>query len=157
MPQCLILVRGAQGSGKTTFVKGELSKLLVSQGRAFAHFEDDMFFMDKDGYSFKPELHWAAKKWCQEKADNALKEGFNTVVVSNTFTSINDLLPYLNIGFKYRVKLIIYHCVGEFPNEHNVPEDVVTKARTSYESLAAFGFQEIKINEKVEKEWKTTK
>ena len=155
MAQYLILVRGAQGSGKTTFVKGELNKLLVSQGRAFAHFEDDMFFMDKDGYSFKPELHWAAKKWCQQKVDNALKEGYNTVVVSNTFTSIIDILPYLCLGYKHHTKLIVYHCLGEFQNEHNVPEDIVNKARTSYESLDAFGFQEIKVNEKVEKEWTT--
>jgi uridine kinase len=41
----LILVRGAPGSGKSTFVKNYMKDLT----RRFAHYEADMYFIDKDG------------------------------------------------------------------------------------------------------------
>ena len=56
----LIIVRGAMGSGKTTFAN-KLTRNLIKFGYSptdICHFEADQYFEDKDGTSSTPSLSW---------------------------------------------------------------------------------------------------
>jgi hypothetical protein len=47
--------------------------------------------------------------------------------VSNTFTTLKELQPYLDMANDYDVPVEVIHCTGEFENEHDVPDEVIEK------------------------------
>lgn len=127
----LYLVRGCSGSGKTTLAK-KLLKIIDAK-----HFEADMFFMDKeDNYNFNPSKLKQAHTWCRESAHEALKMGSN-VIVSNTFTRIWEMQPYLDLFNDKElvdVNVVVITCTGEYDNVHDVPESVVQNMRNRWEA-----------------------
>lgn len=111
MTQQLILVRGLPGSGKSTFAKT----------LNLPHFEADQFFMVNGEYQFNRDLLGAAHQQCQFDTDNTLKIG-QSVVVSNTFTTIKELKPYFEMAAKYGIPPTVITMNGSFKNVHAVPE-----------------------------------
>lgn len=122
----LFIIRGAPGSGKSTYAKE-----LLEMKMADVHFETDMFFMRNEKYDFKKELLGTAHQWCYEKTKKSLKDGLN-VVVSNTFTKLFEIMPYIDLAEKMNISYKIYHCVGKYDNLHGVPLEVVEKKRAEY-------------------------
>ena len=126
----LYIVRGIPGSGKSTFAK--------SLGGT--HFEADMFFMKDGEYKFDMFKIKEAHKWCQDSVNTAMimnnTAGLNeTIVVSNTFTQEWEIKPYFELAetHGYRVFSIIIENRHGGVNEHNVPEDILTKMRDRFE------------------------
>lgn len=95
----LFIVRGLPGSGKSTFAE-MLAEKMVNW------FEADMFFEHAGEYKFEPKRLPAAHGWCQLKVETAMQEGFETVVVSNTFTRESELAPYVELATKYGYKVV---------------------------------------------------
>ena len=131
----LILVRGIPGSGKTTFVKNQLK--LDNPLHTF-HFEADMYFekynpfAKKMEYNFDPSKLSIAHKICLEKTQSALRTGAK-VYVSNTFTTIKEMEPYVTMARILGAKVEI-HEMSEIPviegkqqNIHGVPTHVIDK------------------------------
>jgi predicted kinase len=82
--------------------------------------------MEDGVYNFDISRAAAAHAWCLDEATNAIEEG-KTVIVSNTFTTLQELQPYLGMAKDYNVPVEIIHCTGEFESEHDVPEEVIEK------------------------------
>lgn len=123
----LYLIRGLPGSGKST-----LAKLLCNSFEGAAHFEADQYFVDRDGvYRFDPSLLKDAHGWCLDNARLHLREG-RVVIVSNTFTRIWEMQPYLDLGCKTQV----IACEGNFGNVHGVPEAAIERMRSRWEAYA---------------------
>lgn len=123
-PGRLTLVRGHQGSGKTTHAKS-----LVCQRPGLRHFEQDQF-LERDGtYAYDPVRHAAAKQWCLKAAALALSNGHD-VVVSNTFTTLAELEPYLALEKSGLEVVEMFH---EFENTHGVPQEVVEAKKAQFE------------------------
>lgn len=131
----LIIVRGIPGSGKTTFVK---SQLIGDNPELSFHFEADMFFeklnplTGQTDYNFNPSQLGKAHAWCQEQTKQALTKG-GKVYVSNTFTTLKELVPYLEMATELGAKIEI-HEMSEIPvvegqrkSVHNVPQNVIDK------------------------------
>ncbi len=114
----LLIVRGLPGSGKSTFAK--------NTGRA--HYEADMFFMMDGEYKFDPQYLTDAHAWCLRAAKDSLDAG-NDVVVSNTFSRVWEILPYVNLGHPFTVVT----CEGNYGNSHGVPSDVIQRMRERWE------------------------
>lgn len=126
----LYLIRGIPGSGKTTF-----ARKLLEQGKVQRHFEADMFFIEKDGvYRYRKELIVQAHTWCQKQTLEALSQR-HSVVVSNTFITINELMPYYNIATITGADVKVIRATGNFENQHNVPADIVSRMKQQYQAI----------------------
>jgi predicted kinase len=118
----LILVRGASGSGKSTFAK----KIAGEIGADV--FETDQYFIRNGEYRFDPTKLGAAHAWNQKRTEAALREG-KTVVVPNTFTQLWEINQYLKIAEAVGVPVEVYRSNAKFQNVHGVPEEKVQQMR----------------------------
>ena len=126
----LYLLRGLPGSGKSSVAKS----LMNAQT---GHVEADMFFMDNKGnYKFDASKLKEAHEWCQKQADAYMSPyGFNTVIVSNTFTQEWEMKPYYELAEKYGFvvfSLVVENRHGGI-NEHNVPEEKLEQMKNRFE------------------------
>lgn len=119
----LVLIRGLPGSGKSTIAKG-----MVADG--FVHFEADMFFIVDGVYAYDASRIRDAHAWCQRMTRQALREG-QRVVVSNTFTRLQEMEPYRTMGTKVRV----VEARGSWQNTHGVPAAMVERMAQRWELL----------------------
>ena len=127
----LYLLRGLPGSGKSSVAKSLMNAQI-------GHVEADMFFMDNEGnYNFDASKLREAHKWCQKQADAYMSPyGFDTVIVSNTFTQEKELEPYYQLAEKYGYKvfsLIVENRHDGGVNEHNVPEETLVKMENRFQ------------------------
>ena len=149
--QELILIRGLPGSGKSTLaekicdVYNHVNDLRIDlpEYPKWTHIETDMFFMNGNEYKFDAkrlsEAHEWAQNWCLDELEND-----HSVVVSNTFSRIWEMQPYLDIAKEFNCKLTVLTCEGNHSeagmstkgangNTHNVPEETIQKMRTRWE------------------------
>lgn len=133
MEKTLVLIRGIPGSGKTTLAK-EIADGVIEH----PHFETDNFFTNPytGEYRFKPELIKVAHQWCQSLVFKALLDEEPKVIVSNTFTQIWELEPYLEMAQRFGYKVDIHTCTGEYTNVHGVPEEKVQEMKQRFEPTA---------------------
>ena len=126
----LILIRGLPGSGKTT-----LALSMVEENRDIFHIEADMFFLDEHGvYRFDRSRLRAAHDWCYTHATNHLRMG-ETVIVSNTFTLLQEMQPYIKYAMRHNIDWQIIVCRGEYPSIHNVPPETIARMKARWEDL----------------------
>ena len=121
----LFILRGIPGSGKSTLAKSLGEK----------HVEADMFFMKDGEYKFDATKIKDAHSWCQNMVGSWMSEDEERIVVSNTFTQEWELQFYYDwaLEFDYKVfSLIVENRHGGI-NEHNVPEETVTKMKNRFE------------------------
>ena len=136
----LIIIRGIPGSGKTTLAHKLQESLLT------AHYEADMYFEVLDRltgsweYHFDPTRLKEAHKWCLFRTEVSLKYN-KGVIVSNTFTRIAEIQPYLKLADKYQAEIEIYEMSNEPVLEktrksiHNIPDSVIDKMVNRWEEL----------------------
>lgn len=118
--QKLILIRGLPGSGKSTLAAS------MAWDADCVHREADMFWYRNGEYKFNPTKLKEAHEWCQNETQAALDMGCD-VIVSNTFTTVQELKPYFEIARKYGIVPTVVACQNQFKNIHNVPEATLAK------------------------------
>ena len=123
----LFIVRGASGSGKTTLAE-QLSKQYNCP-----YYEADQYFMRKGEYRFDRRLLPAAHNWCRSKVFQQLLEG--KCVVSNTFTKVWEVEPYVTHILNMRGTAVIIDCTGRYQNVHGLSDEQVEKQRKRFDSM----------------------
>lgn len=121
----LVLIRGLPGSGKTT-----MAKVLAEVG--FEHYEADQFFMVDGVYRYDASRIRDAHDWCQRKTREALASG-RRVVVSNTFTRLQEMEPYRAMTSNVHV----IEAKGRWQNVHGVPNERLRQMAERWEPLPA--------------------
>lgn len=121
----LTIVRGHQGSGKTT-----QALALQAKEPDLLHFENDHFLEGDEGYVYSPERHARAKVQCLETVERMLDAG-NRVVVASTFTTLAELQPYLDLVPGEPVR--VFEMFGDFENTHGVPQEVIEAKKLAFE------------------------
>ena len=125
----LILVRGISGSGKTTYAKE-----LIKNDPSLSHYEADMYFYQNGEYKFNPAKLKDAHAWCKAQTEIDLLCG-KSVIVSNTFTQKWEIQPYIELGKKYGVEVIINKAIGNYKHIHDVPDEALERMRSRWEDL----------------------
>ena len=125
----LFLLRGLPGSGKSSVAKS----LMNAQT---GHVEADMFFMKNGEYNFDASKLKEAHEWCQKQADAYMSPyGYNTVIVSNTYTQEWEMKPYYELAEKYG--FVVFSLVVENRhggvNEHGVPDETLEKMENRFQ------------------------
>jgi predicted kinase len=121
----LVLIRGLPGSGKTT-----MAKTFVG----YDHYESDQYF-EKDGeYRFNPLELQKAHSACLKNAKKSMRNG-RPCVVSNTFTRIWEMKPYIDAAKRMNVPVRIIEAKGSWKNCHGVPEETIEKMKARWENL----------------------
>jgi len=125
----LFLLRGLPGSGKSSLAKS----LMNAQT---GHVEADMFFMKNGEYNFDASKLKEAHEWCRKETETYMKpHGFDTVIVSNTFTQEWEMKPYYELAEKYGYvvfSLVVENRHGGI-NEHGVPDETLEKMEKRFE------------------------
>lgn len=116
----LVLIRGIPGSGKSTMAKTEYAD--------HVHYEADQYFIRDGVYRFNPKKLKEAHERCRELTLKSLQNG-DKVVVSNTFTRVWEMQPYLDMGFPVKVVT----ATGNYENVHNVPKEAVERMKLRFE------------------------
>lgn len=125
----LILIRGLPGSGKST-----LAKKLVDHAPNWKHMETDAYFTGENNkYVFNKEALPAAHHWCQHCTQAYLQQGYN-VVVSNTFSQIWEMQPYIGMAEKLGINFQVVECQNNFGSEHSIPEYVRERMKVRWET-----------------------
>ena len=147
MNKKLILVRGLPGSGKTTKAKSIINETKDQ----IILFEADMFFMVDGKYVYDTNKVKDAHDWCRMQTACHLNKGVS-VVVANTFTTMAEIKPYIEIAEKYGANTVIIETNGKYTSEHNVPADVIEKMKNRWEAYNADALIDNKKEEKQKKQ-----
>lgn len=123
----LILVRGLPGSGKSTYATKEATK------KGLVHYEADMYHMVNGEYKFDRKKASKAHEWCEMGVRNTLSRG-HSVIVSNTFTTNEEMEVYRYMASWYRAKFNVVEMKENYGSIHGVPEDVIEKMKDRWES-----------------------
>ena len=120
----LFLLRGLPGAGKSTLAK--------SMGGRYA--EADQYFMEDGEYKFDASKLKDAHGWCQSIVESYLRNGFEKVIVSNTFTQEWEMKPYYELAEKYgyRVYSLVVENRHNGLNMHGVPTDKIEQMRKRF-------------------------
>lgn len=119
----ITIIRGIPGSGKSTHAKNNYECL---------HLEADMFCIINSGYVFDIKKHKSNHAKCLDIARSAISHGCD-IVVSNTFTQVWEMQPYIELAEEYGAKLEVVRMCREFTSTHNVPGFVIDKMRDRFE------------------------
>lgn len=130
MTKTLLLIRGVPGSGKST-----LARMLCADAPSF-HAEADQYFMVNGKYEFKPERLQQAHADCIARVEHAMVSGqFDRVAVSNTFTRLWELEPYITLATRLGWRYAVIHMETIHQNEHGVPTEAVKQMLHRWEPL----------------------
>lgn len=145
----LVLIRGLPGSGKSTFARNMNNVLKPGNVKVYGldngecqyvvenpsvHLEADMFYTDYDGkYNFSTDLLSAAHTWCINTARIFMNAHYN-VIVSNTFTTLKEMKPYLEHAEKNNIKIVVYRMASNFGSIHSVPEETIKKMSDRFQN-----------------------
>ncbi len=125
MEKVVIIIRGLQGSGKSTVAKLFDTKAICSA---------DDYFMRGGVYEWYGMGLPKAHQWCIRKCRRFMKKQAPRIVIDNTAVKARDLRPYYDLAedFGYIVHSIIVENRHGGINSHGVPEDTIERLRQKF-------------------------
>lgn len=122
----VIIMRGAQGAGKSTYVEKQLPPAKVCSA--------DHFYLDDDGnYNWSPDKVTEAHEQCKASFVRAIKNNEPLIIVDNTNIKIEKYSFYVEKAKEAGYQVFQLVMDGDFKNVHNVPQAVVDQARIDFE------------------------
>jgi adenylate kinase family enzyme len=122
----IFLIRGLPGSGKSTYAQ----KLLNIHPDA-VHVEADMFFIRDEEYEFEPSKLKEAHDWCFVSFNKALLQS-QKVIVSNTFTTYDELKRYFDTAYLMKVPIVVVEMLTQYESAHGVPEQTMQRMKSRW-------------------------
>ena len=141
----LMILRGCQGSGKSTYAKKltEKFKSLFKSSAVICSADD--YFMVNGVYNFNASKLGHAHSDCYDKVTRAMAAEVKLIVLDNTNVKTGDYKNYLKAAetYGYQVRYKVFDALDDESietyikrNVHNVPADTIKRmAKTLKESL----------------------
>ena len=120
----ITIIRGVSGSGKTTYAK-KIEAL---------HLENDMFCMQDGVYEFDFDEIKGRAGHCLRLAKLAAKTECD-IVISNTFTQVWEMQPYLDLAKKHKANLKVIALKTKYKNTHGVPDFAIERMYARWEDF----------------------
>ena len=128
----VFLIRGVSGAGKSTLAEALSNNTTL-------HVEADMYFVTADGeYKFDASQLYAAHNDCFETFGLAvLDNSITRVIVSNTFTTVKEIQPYIDYAKQHNCKLTVLTVekCHDNANVHGVPEAVIRRQHERFQRI----------------------
>ena len=120
----LVLLRGVQGSGKTSLARTITSFVDTKNKIMFA--ADDFFYQADGSYVFDIDKLHTAHKVCFEATVQTLDLGEPLVVVHNTFSRVAELTPYIKAAEErgYKTSVVVVENRHGSTDVHKVPQEM---------------------------------
>lgn len=131
--QLMILMQGAQGSGKST-TAAILMDVLRHVVPVFT-VSADYFFMGYGEYRFNAVNLPNAHEWCRRIAIKHMDAG-ESVIVDNCNATQKHAQPYIDMAKAAGATVVVVRRTGRYQNIHGVPEETVERVRQSLEELS---------------------
>ena len=143
----VMILRGASGSGKSTYAKG-IAAAVKAGGRVAHIVSADDFFMVGDFYQFDPSKLAQAHGQALRHFVDILSVGLHvdTIIVDNTNTTIVEMAPYYALASAYGadlVEIVTLEAPAEVcktRNVHSVPDFAIERQLTNIERQAIPSF-----------------
>ena len=151
----MVLLRGASGSGKTTFANllvesnkcNEMSMVhQISADQYFMEYYEGIEVHNEQIYKFDPAELQNAHTFClmctefyinsmTEWTEHVEHDVDHTLFIHNTFTKEWEMAPYIELAKKYdyRVTTIVIENRHESDSVHDVPTEVVQRQKERFE------------------------
>jgi len=127
MEKILYIIRGASGSGKTSFANSLECHV----------FSADDYFTSTDGteYKFDSSKLKLAHEYCQDFTTKYMKFGEPKIAVANTFTREWEMEPYFTLAklYGYTVFTVIVENRHGGKNVHGVSPEMVQAQKDRFE------------------------
>jgi len=126
MEKILYIIRGASGSGKTTF----------ANSLGCPVYSADMFFELNGGeYKFDVTKLKEAHKWCYDEVHHSMAWGESRIAVANTFTRLWEFENYVELAriHGYTVFTVIVENRHGGKNVHGVSSELVQSQKDRFE------------------------
>ncbi len=102
-----------------------------------------MYFRNMDGeYIFDPKHLPHAHQWCRDRVFTTLNSGDAVVIVSNTFSQMWELQPYIDMARDFNAKLTILTVETTLTddelaarNSNDCPVEAISRVRNRWECL----------------------
>ncbi len=146
----LLLLRGLPGSGKSTLAE----KIICDSSNPYTDcIEADQWMNDKEvptrligkdaenSYLFRPSRLAIAHKECLQLAKRMILDENKYVIVANTFSTIQEMRPYLSINQSddssawSHVRVGVFTCTDHYGSVHGVPETTIDRMRTRWQDM----------------------
>lgn len=124
----LWIIRGLPGSGKST-----LAKELCEELSTCHWYEADMYFESFGQYFFDRNKIGEAHDWCQQSVVNAMHQHAPNIIVSNTFTRVWEITPYIEMARHNGYNINCITCTGNYKSIHNIPDEVYNNMKNRWE------------------------
>jgi predicted kinase len=124
----IIILRGAPGSGKSTWIKNNLIDPEICSA--------DNYFINSNGvYVFNHENIGKAHGYCRYMFTRAVEDNKSLIVVDNTNIKKRDYKFYVDLGLQKGYKVYQKNLSGgpTYKNVHDVPEDIVNRMRGDFQ------------------------
>ena len=136
----MILIRGLSGSGKRTVA--DLICGSVEDDSRIAISANDYFYSDTGTFEFDATKLKDAHIWCLSEVETCILQGYETIVIHNTFSRKWEVEPYLKIACKngYRISILSLYDSGLSDtqlaqrSEYGVPLHSIRRQRARWES-----------------------
>lgn len=128
----MIIIRGLPGSGKSTIADNLEYALGIHVGKV-ASCEADDYFLVNGEYMFDKNKLPEAHRHCYNKAEFAMKDNFDYVIVSNTSLSRGEYMRYIDLARQYDYKIQVIDVHGEFESVHGVPQEQLERMEQRWE------------------------
>ena len=129
----IVLMRGAPGSGKSTYLRNNYPDAVICSA--------DVYFVNSKGnYNFDPRKLGDAHNYCKFHFRKALEKGEPVVAVDNTNRTVRELAPYVEMAkyFGYTVcviYLIVDPVIAAKRCVHGVPHEKVISMANGIEVI----------------------